>query len=317
MNFQSINIYTGIWTNWSRGPVYGATITLTQGNGNILTAILAVYVTMVGHGFWRILRFALHQCRAMHAKDLNDGLHIQTQAILRNTGTATDAIWELGRLGFYWKNRNPSPMLRGFAVAAPAILIVAGFGVATIFSTQVTKSVPSTVLIQGEKCGYWYMKLVDNDEYITNLQNYTTVAANYARACYGNGTFGEGGQCKVLPSQEILFKREDRKSCPFQNLCNSFAPSVLFDTDEQDTSRILGINAPDKDRVLVRRRTECAVLNITQYCNKTIKPDKGFGFNETYQECKLGEVYYLGNTTNYTYQWNTHAKATSQRYDLE
>jgi hypothetical protein len=319
MTSLSINIYTGVWTNWARGPIYGATLTLSQGNGSILTAFLAVYVAMVGHSFWRITRFALHQYRVLHSNVANDVLHFQSQAILRNTGGAADAIWELCRLCSAWKNRSRSPILRCCELIVPAALVIAGFGVAAIFSTQITKSVPSTVLVQSEGCGYWDRDDMDDAEYSTKLQNSTINAASYSRACYGNGTFKDRGECRVLPKQEIQFHQSEVPSCPFQSLCDSFTPGVVFDTGEQDTCLALGINAPNKDRVLLRRRTECTILNVTSPYFGTM-PGKGAQSNESYEAYYLGGSVYSDNDAgmprNMTYAWNLQM-VMSRSYELE
>lgn len=60
------SIYTGAWINWSQGAIIGATITLSQRNGNLLTAFLGIFVTIAGGACWRILSFLMHQQRAGH-----------------------------------------------------------------------------------------------------------------------------------------------------------------------------------------------------------------------------------------------------------
>jgi len=37
-------VYTGVWTNWSRGKVNGSTITLTRNDANLLIAFLAFFI---------------------------------------------------------------------------------------------------------------------------------------------------------------------------------------------------------------------------------------------------------------------------------
>ncbi|KAH7030477.1 hypothetical protein B0J12DRAFT_745123 [Macrophomina phaseolina] len=48
----SLKIHLGTWTNRSRGPVLGATLTLTRRDG-ALTAFVALFVTIVGTSSWR------------------------------------------------------------------------------------------------------------------------------------------------------------------------------------------------------------------------------------------------------------------------
>ena len=89
--------YTGPWINWSRGAVSGSTITLTQRDGGLLTAFLGIFVTSSGATFWRILSFAIHQCRTKEGP--KDGIHHQQQVILHNSSTATAAAWQMTQLG--------------------------------------------------------------------------------------------------------------------------------------------------------------------------------------------------------------------------
>jgi len=56
------NVYIGTWTNWSRGSVLGATLTLTRSNGNLLIAFTAVFVAFISARFWKIACFAIHRC---------------------------------------------------------------------------------------------------------------------------------------------------------------------------------------------------------------------------------------------------------------
>jgi hypothetical protein len=37
-------VYLGKWTNWSRGPVFGATLTLSREDANLLIAFVAFFV---------------------------------------------------------------------------------------------------------------------------------------------------------------------------------------------------------------------------------------------------------------------------------
>ena len=41
-------VHSGPWINWSHGIVPGSTITLSEPNGELLTAFLAVFVTAAG-----------------------------------------------------------------------------------------------------------------------------------------------------------------------------------------------------------------------------------------------------------------------------
>lgn len=41
-------VYTGVWINWSKGPVLGSTLTMSVRNGGIMIAVLALFVQLAG-----------------------------------------------------------------------------------------------------------------------------------------------------------------------------------------------------------------------------------------------------------------------------
>lgn len=63
MAVTSSEIYTGLWTNWAHGKVLGATITVPSNTGIILTAILAIFVQLVGGHIWHVASYFLHRIR--------------------------------------------------------------------------------------------------------------------------------------------------------------------------------------------------------------------------------------------------------------
>lgn len=40
------SVHLGVWTNWSRGSIMGATLTLDQSHGNLLIALTAIFIGM-------------------------------------------------------------------------------------------------------------------------------------------------------------------------------------------------------------------------------------------------------------------------------
>lgn len=67
-------VYTGIWFNWSQGRIQGATLTLSHQNGGLLTAFLALFITVVASSFWRLFCFAAH-FKLSAGKSPQDGLY--------------------------------------------------------------------------------------------------------------------------------------------------------------------------------------------------------------------------------------------------
>ena len=64
MSFNSSNtdqypVYLGVWTNWSRGKVYGLTLTLRRQEANLLVAFTAFFIAFVGRAY-RIFLLSSH-----------------------------------------------------------------------------------------------------------------------------------------------------------------------------------------------------------------------------------------------------------------
>ena len=119
-------MYTGPWINWSRGLILGSTITLSERDGGLLTAFLGIFVTAAGASCWKIMSFALHQHRS--PLDLQDAIHHQQQAILRNTESPIGTVFELARLAWRWRKYALRPFMRTLPIAALALLNFVLFG---------------------------------------------------------------------------------------------------------------------------------------------------------------------------------------------
>jgi hypothetical protein len=70
-------IYLGTWTNWSRGPIFGSTLTTTKDVGNLLIAFTAFFVAIVATRFWRICCLLLHMY--LSTSEPRDAIHHQRQ----------------------------------------------------------------------------------------------------------------------------------------------------------------------------------------------------------------------------------------------
>lgn len=132
------SIYTGAWINWSQGSILGATITLSQRNGSLLTAFLGIFVTIAGTACWRILSFFVHQHRAGHDwKDKEVLLH-QQQVILRNSGNSTGTAWQTIRLAWDQRKLGKKHILKSSPLFFLALCITLLFAAAGVFSSAVT-----------------------------------------------------------------------------------------------------------------------------------------------------------------------------------
>lgn len=104
-DYITSNAYLGVWTNWSRGKSYGATLILSRREAGLLTAFLVIYVSAVGGQFWRIVCYSFHQARAGRTARQGDVSHRQIQVLLRNLEGAGGGLWEFARhrLPFQWR----------------------------------------------------------------------------------------------------------------------------------------------------------------------------------------------------------------------
>lgn len=83
-------IHLGIWTDWTRGPVLGQTLTLSRNNANLLIAFTASFVVFVGSRIWAIACLSLH--RTYSTAEQRDALHHQRQVVLRNSSSSDSGL---------------------------------------------------------------------------------------------------------------------------------------------------------------------------------------------------------------------------------
>ena len=187
------SIYTGPWVNRSQSTLLGATITLTTRDSSFLLALLAVVVTNAGQSFWNIVSYIIHQARSKAGA--HDALHYQQQAILRNSGSPLSAASKLAGASFSWRKHERSKWWqfwrsRTLFLILTTFIIYAAFAVASIFSSQVSTSISTEVLIHSPDCGFWIFNDSSNSlsvlsGYEFKIVNDSAAAASYARTCYG------------------------------------------------------------------------------------------------------------------------------------
>ncbi|KAI1361337.1 hypothetical protein F5Y08DRAFT_347954 [Xylaria arbuscula] len=155
---QGYRVYLGAWINWSRGPVFGATLTLNRKTGTLLIAFTAFFVTIVASRFWRIICSILH--RKLSTTDYRDALHHQCQAVFRNSSSSGSGLWLFIRISWAWRHltqKNPSRMLPYIIFASFCLL---AFSLASVFSSSISTAVGDEVLIDGTNCGFVNMNLL-------------------------------------------------------------------------------------------------------------------------------------------------------------
>lgn len=131
-------VYTGIWINWTYGRIRGATLTLTRRDAGFLSAFLALFVSVAGRSFWRLFCFIIHS--RLSTNTLQDGLHHQRQAILRNAATDMMGLQYFLKLAWNWRKKATKQWLRLSPVIISTILITATFYAASLLSSQACRS---------------------------------------------------------------------------------------------------------------------------------------------------------------------------------
>lgn len=265
---HSYDIYTGIWTDWSRGRILGLTLTLERWDGNLLIAFLALFASFVGTSFWRIACCLLHNCFSVSTAQ--DRVYHQRQAILRNSYNSMSGVAGLIQTLFAWRNHGKRTYARLLPLLCFALCCLIIFGVAGTFSSKVSTSIGNDVLIRSNSnCGYIDLY---QDFNFTNLvtgffpwmAKVATAQASYAQQCYSNAT--DLQQCDTFVQTRLPTTITRNSSCPFpEEMCRTKDKNIVFDTGYLDSHEDLGINTPVEDRVLFRRISACASLVTDGY----------------------------------------------------
>ena len=314
---NDVQVYTGVWTNWSHGSIHGRTLTLPQQYGGFISAFLALYVSFAGGLFWRMLSFALHQARVTNHLNTRDWLHHQCQVILRNSGMGSGgAAWSLFVLSFKSKGPFSRAFLRCLPFALLALLTLVLFSIASVFTSAITKAPGNSTLVTGPSCG----GMIANDsqaneatnklsgpEWQAKILGDTVQAATYVRQCYQNTT--SSLSCGNFVRPNIPFTINRNESCPFQSgLCEiSDTAAFSMDTGLMDSHFDFGINAAPKNRILFRRKATCAPIHAIPFA---VTKNTTFG-QTAYIEAGPASV-----NTNYTFFYVVHDEDDGFGYAL-
>lgn len=311
------SMYTGFWINWSHGATLGATITLNQRDGGLLTAFLAIFVSAAGASWWKITSYAIHQCRA--SQDYNDALHHQQQAILCNTESPAGALWDFCQLTWYWRHHAIRSLSRSLPLGLLALLNIATFGFAGIFSSDVTKAAGNETLIRSPHCGYLAVAngnvSFQTPAAASSLDlNDTLAASTYTRACYGNTENALG--CNQYVRQQLHWTSNQNATCPFSpDLCIYGSTAAYeMDTGLIDTHEHLGINAAQSNRIQYRKVTTCSPIHTRGYVTAFNDTDPThLAYRNILLQYNYGPVV---NISNFTYSYDTHSVTDIDDYIL-
>lgn len=268
---DDIPIYVGAWTNWSRGAVMGATLTLKKQDADILIAITAFFIAYVATRFWRIICFCFH--RLYSNSNPRDAVHHQRQAILRNSSSAENGVYLLLRL--IWANRYSKRSYRPLSAATVGIICVVAFTAAGTYSSRISTAPGDEVLISSSSCGFLYTKdLADKpsqDAYNAALSYPAEAmdsAANYAQQCYSNNNAGL--DCHRYVQKQIKGAVDLKAPCPFSDvMCRNSSANIRIDSGYLDSNGHFGINSPTSQRILWRNVLHCAPLVTAGFSSQT------------------------------------------------
>jgi hypothetical protein len=171
---------------------------------------------------------------------------------------------------FAWRSgqRARRPIFRLLPIIILAFVISAAFGVASIFSSNVTSDSLSQVLLKGTRCA-----AIDDDngsayQQLTQLLPYQAERAtkflNYGMQCYADNAHIDGCNTYIKPRLSSTSTRGI--PCPFgDNICKLDSDNLMIDTGYMDSLDDFGINTAPKDRFQLRMVHVCAPLKTQGY----------------------------------------------------
>lgn len=259
-------IYTGFWTNWSRGPVLGATLTLTRFHANILIAFTSFFLGIVGTRMWRIVCFILHR---YFSRPSGDGLHHQRQLVLRNSQSAEHGLVNLLWLYLAWKRVSTQNLSRLSGPTVIAAICFCTFGAISGLSATITSSAGQAVLLESTYCSILGNNFT-TEEVMLIITPHQSIQANevnnYAQQCYypdSSSVF----DCTTFVTPQITSSVNNEAGCPFDNhdVCKSQTTNIVIESNGIDSNTHLGLNYPENERIQLNRRLHCAPLKTEGY----------------------------------------------------
>lgn len=293
------NVYLGQWTNWSRGPVLGPTLTMSQENGKYLIAFIAFYVAFISTRFWRMCCFFLH--RFYSTDQPSCAPYHQRQAVLRNSSSPESGLASLLHLGWAWRQPRPKQLLTFSYPALVAFIVLTGFAIAGVFSSQISSTAGNEVLLSSASCGILIKPktMADALRYTTPYQaTIVDNALNYAQQCYFSSDSSMADCNRFVAPRLAAATINYTAECPFEShMCRTNASNLRIDSGYINSNLDLGLNAPVDERFAWRTVLHCAPLVTEGYRTNVTKQDQNF------VRYHYGQTLAHGNGTfDYTYE---------------
>ncbi|KAK8022290.1 hypothetical protein PG993_013057, partial [Apiospora rasikravindrae] len=253
-------VYLGAWTNWSRGRVMGATLTMTREQGNFLITFTAFFIPFVVSRLWKSFAMLFHQCYS--TSDPRDAVHHQRQVLLRSSASPETSLISFARMIWTWQGTAKRPWLRVFPVALLSFLSI---GIATVAGGYSSKiSTAGEVLLRGDTCEIPYTfglgNMTQNAVSRSLEANQMNDIANYAQQCYSNRSSGLLECSRFIVKTIPTAVADYHANCPFRSdVCRNDSTNLRLDTGHI-ASNDLGLNALKDKMMTLRYVLHCAPL---------------------------------------------------------
>lgn len=266
MSIRASDVYTGFWTNWSKGnQIVGSTITLSSNAAAVLTAFLAMYVSLAASHLWSLIAYMIHQSRQQVTSGKCRPILQQQQVVLKAGLPPSSTVIRL--TGLFWANRSVTSSLRNsWFLILISLLCAIGSIAAGLYSSQIIDSTAQLeVLLSSPNCGFFDDTTFETNQMqmaaVQNFLDTLTMSAAYSQRCY-NST--DGQECAPFAVPAIDWTTRWDIPCPFdQSMCIGLA--MELDTGLLNSNTILGLNSPPEGQIDLRKITTCAPITQDNY----------------------------------------------------
>ncbi|KAI0545584.1 hypothetical protein F4679DRAFT_560534 [Xylaria curta] len=277
--YNDFQIYLGLWTNWSQGRIMGSTLTLTKGNGELVIAFAAFFVTIIATRFWRMACVIIHHAYCQPGPELHDVVYHHRQTIIRNSPSALSGLWSFIQAVLAHRKSARQIYIRIFPILLFSFLCISGFATLTYFLPQIITSMSDQVLLISGRCGHISETAAQRQDYNKSILNLTPYissqlsnAENYAQQCYSGQS--QALQCSTFVMDRIPSTINNTAECPFHpNICRLNTTNIKLDTGFIGLNQYIGVNNPLNEDLSIRRTLQCAPL-ITEGYTSTHQGEK-------------------------------------------